>query len=377
MKKHTILIQALTSLAMTFAIDNARGQLNLGSNNTIGPVPYSSITGGDNHVNNGINSIIGGGEQNTISLYADYSFIGGGALNVVAGPISGISSGEGNSIGINGSWSFISGGSHNELFSMFSIIGGGGANILNLGTDYSTIGGGYANTATSSDYVTIGGGVANIVKNNADYSAIGGGFWNTNTAANTTIAGGAQNSANGAYSSVPGGKGAVARLYGQTAQASGFFSQPGDAQASTYILRGITTDNTSRELFLDGSGARLTIPVGASWVCNIQIVCRSTSKSGGSFLSDFYETAAILENENGTVRGGEALNHISLMDNNAFPPEFSSGFVTQLTKAAHGGYSVTISADDNNDSLKIVVNGNSGHTVRWVAVVRTAEVIMP
>ena len=40
-------------------------------------------------------------------------------------------------------------------------------------------------------------------------------------------------------------------------------------------------------------------------------------------------------------------------------------------------WNATVAADDANDALVIQVNGAAGTTIRWVATVRTAEVIFP
>ena len=164
----------------------------------------------------------------------------------------------------------------------------------------------------------------------------------------TSISGGRSNSvSSGAnYATIPGGFGAVARSYGQQAYASGFFSEPGDAQAGLYVLRGLTTadpDPQFKELFLDGVSRRIQVPRGSVWMIDVSMI--ATTASGSPQYG--YIRNAVVWHFGGQLRidWGE-----------------SDGRVW-LEGATNG----------TNGELKVMVSGG-GAEMRWVAVVRTTEV---
>ena len=72
-------------------------------------------------------------------------------------------------------------------------------------------------------------------------------------------------------SAIPGGLGAKTRLYGQAAHASGAFGEAGDAQAATYILRGITVGAQTNVLFLDGFSRGLTLEPAQTMTLDILV----------------------------------------------------------------------------------------------------------
>jgi hypothetical protein len=152
---------------------------------------------------------------------------------------------------------------------------------------------------------------------------------------------------------VPGGSGARASLFGQLAYASGEFGTPGDAQASLFVLRRTTTDASQTELFLNGDlgiGARLSISLGRTMTFDVLVAARSTAGESAG-----YQFRGVIENDAGTT---------SLL-----------GLPTITTLGQDViGWDVTVQADDPSDALVIRVTGAASTTIRWVAVVRTAEV---
>jgi hypothetical protein len=343
----------------------------------------SSIAAGDADKNSGNYSLVGGGQNNTNS--GSWAFIGGGNLNVNASDYSLIAGGRGNNIisgfscfigggegnhvdvGINGGAgsivggfdntvsqeaSAIVGGYGNTIETYSSFIGAGDQNEIELGGIYSVIGGGSANYI-QTNYSVIGGGQYNI-SDAGYYGVIGGGYKNTNSAAFGVIGGGDFNRVTGSFSTVPGGVLAHARSYGQVAHASGSFDAGviGQAQASEYVLRGVTTNSTPTELFLDNVAARMSVPSGQSWTFNILVVARSTT--GGNTAG--YQVLGVIENNGGTT-----------------------SLVGSASKTVLGedvpAWDITVSADDTNDALVIKATGDNS-TIRWVATVRTAEVAL-
>ncbi len=117
--------------------------LRLEMNSISGP----NIIGGT--VNNSIatyNSVVGGGDVNTIELDAFASVIAGGANNTIQS---------------NSCWSAIGGGIQNKVGTnaTYSTVSGGSGNTIGTGAYGSTIGGGWSNTIETNAYgSTIGGG---------------------------------------------------------------------------------------------------------------------------------------------------------------------------------------------------------------------------
>jgi hypothetical protein len=240
-------------------------------------------------------------------------------------------------------------------------VGGGGGNQAITNT-YTTVGGGLLNTASGS-CATVGGGWSNTASGNV--ATVAGGFGNTasdaatvgggdhNTASNGgTIGGGWSNTASGLYATVPGGSHATASLPGQMAYASGDFFASGDAQTSAYVMRNATTTDTGtwNDLYLDGSSALLTIDDGRTLMFDILLVGRS---DGGE--SAGYYIWGVIENVGGaTMLFGGPVSGTALGEDDT-------------------AWNVRAVGDDLHDALAVQVMGN-GETIRWVAVVRTAEV---
>ena len=339
----------------------AAGDANKNSGN------YSLVGGGQYNTNSGIASFIGGGGLNVIS--SDTSVIGGGAANKISGISCFIGGGEGNHVTLDiggggasvvggfdnivtGEGSSIVGGYGNHVETGSSFIGAGDQNEIELSGQYSVIGGGSQNYI-QTNYSVIGGGQYNM-SDAGFYGVIGSGYQNTNSAAFGVIGGGQRNRATGSYSTIPGGWLAHARSYGQVAHASGSFDAGviGQAQASEYVLRGVTTNSTPTELFLDNVAARMTVTSGQSWTFNILVVARSTT--GGNTAG--YQVSGVIENNGGTT-----------------------SLVGSASKTVFGedvaAWDITVSADDTNDALVIKATGDNS-TIRWVATVRTAEVAL-
>lgn len=210
---------------------------------------------------------------------------------------------------------------------------------------YGTVSGGWNNSAAG--FSSVGGGVANTAS--GSNATIGGGSSNT-AAQYATVGGGLGNHANAMGATVPGGLNAAASHWGEMAHAAGDFLQNGDAQTSVYVLRKETTDGSHQELYLDGSGARLTIPANRAMTFDILVVGRSNTN-----LSAGYAMRGVIENNGGTTRlvGAPAVTTLG-EDNPA--------------------WDATVQADDAHDALLVIVTGIQGMDIRWVATVRTVEV---
>lgn len=371
--------------------------------------PRATVGGGHRNEASGLNAVVGGGNSNTASN--SYSTIAGGNRGTVDGFYGTLGGGANNSVfarfGVvgGGGWTdsanrdatanqvhdqygTIAGGGNNRagvddgnvLGQQFATIGGGSGNSAeNTGTTISggidnqagglgpgaTVGGGESNAA-SNGHSTVAGGISNLATGNratigggdSNFSQgfrgfIGGGYNNDigSGAQHATISGGQENvienSADGG--TIPGGEGARATRYGEQAYASGSFASPGDAQASTYVLRNATSDGTPTELYLDGSGERLTIDANRSITYEIQVVARNTDTG----FSRGWRYSGVIFNNGTNVQINGAQTDLD----------------TGLTS-----WDVNVQADDTNKALVVEVTGDAGTNIRWVARVETVEV---
>jgi hypothetical protein len=242
----------------------------------------------------------------------------------------------------------IGGGQENAINSQAdgATIGGGEGNVAGDGAGFATISGGFGNWIKSAGWATIAGGEVNQIGDGAYYSTIGGGFDNR-----------IEMDADSA--TIPGGIKAVARSFGQQAYASGGFSDHvGTAQASLYVLRAVTTDGSPTELFLDQWSQRMKIPAGSTWAFEALIAARTQDTGSPKWaFSAGWRVTGVVQNAGGTTR-------------------FVNGSKTKLADDL-GLLDANVQADDANDALAIVVTGFGAYTYRWVATVRTTEVMFP
>lgn len=124
--------------------------------------------------------------------------------------------------------------------------------------------------------------------------------------ASAVVAGGRRNTASAAYSAVVGGYGAIARLHGQEAFASGFHLNPGDLQRSVYTAWG-AFGGGGGSLYLDGASLSITVPTNATIAFDAFIVgrCPADDKSAAyritGLASDSGGTVALVGSLNKTV----------------------------------------------------------------------------
>jgi hypothetical protein len=212
------------------------------------------------------------------------------------------------------------------------------------------VGGGYSNTAQVYGSLVCGGRF-NFATGNTD-SAICGGSDNLASGPASFIGGGLNNTSSGYCSMVGGGKDGLADRYGMVANASGKFSQLGDAQAVMFVMRNLTTTNAPTQLFLNGSSTKLTIPNGKILACTINISgIRSTGATGAHYIRK-----VMIKNVGGTTSLVGTVSTIG----------------TDVEDVA--GYDVSITANDTTDTLDVVVTGATDEIIRWTAVVQGLEI---
>jgi len=236
----------------------------------------------------------------------------------------------------------------NRVESSHGAIGGGADNTIGTDSSFATIAGGQYNHVFGVPIATVGGGSGNFIFTNAAGATIGGGQDN-------------QVGTNATWATIPGGTLAKATSYGQLAYASGGFAGrnvAGMAQSSLFVLRRETTNSAPTELFLDGGefptgGRRMVLSNNGAWLFDAIIIARSSTGDCAGF-----QIKNMIKNVGGVT---------SLVD----VPS-----VTRLpSDPASASWNVTLEADDANDALVIKVTGADSTTIRWVASVRTVEVI--
>jgi len=329
-----------------------------GANNAAGT--YAALGGGWMNTAGAEYSTVGGGVEN--NAFSPFAVVAGGDHNRASGPRSAIGGGSDNVIEVGATNSVIAGGSSNAVSGYFSSVGGGLQNTA--GNAFSTVGGGWTNTASNAGS-TVGGGWRNTASGYG--STIGGGLTNIASAWFATIGGGAQNFAGGgwwyptvgggyrntaraSHTIIPGGKEAKADQYGQMAHASGAFTDPGDAQASEYILRRETTSAGSWEdLYLDGLSQHLMVTNTKTMTFQALVVGRSDSgaESAGYRIE-------------GLLIGGVGGANVA-------------GVTVSMIYEDDAIWDADVQGTPGGHNIRFMVRGN-GENIRWVATVRTSEV---
>lgn len=150
------------------------------------------------------------------------------------------------------------------------------------------------------------------------------------------------------------GSGALANLTGEISWSSGVFSTAGDANASQYISRAITSNATPTELFLDGTAARLVPLNNSVWTFDILVSARRTDATGGG--------------------AGYKISGVVRRDATNASIAFIGTPSKQVLGETTASLDCNVVADTTNGSVNIVVTGIAAQTFRWVAVTRTSKV---
>lgn len=207
---------------------------------------------------------------------------------------------------------------------------------------------GGGNVASNTGSIAIGG--FGQEARTGTYNSALGGQYNVASGSYSVTVGGERNGASASHSSTIGGLRALSNRYGMLSQAAGFFAADGDAQRARFVMRNKTTTNAAVELFLDGSTARLTIPSGKYLTGTINIAgIKSDGTAAASYIRQFS-----IKNVAGTT---------SLV-----------GTVNTVGTDEAASTSISITANDTNDALKVEVTGITSETWRWVAAVDVVEV---
>ena len=181
---------------------------------------------------------------------------------------------------------------------------------------------------------------------------------NNTSSGSYSISGGLSNTASGDQSIALGYSSSTRSKYGAFAYASGQFASQGDAQTLMCIARGVTTTNAQTELTFDGLTATanniVTIEADSSVFFDIDLIARRTD----------------IDNESG------AWKIVGCIDRNALAS--STSFVgapnTQIIARDSSLWNATVAVDTMLGSLRVLVTGENGKNIRWVAKINLVEV---
>jgi len=166
---------------------------------------------------------------------------------------------------------------------------------------------------------------------------------------------GAQTSS-AAIDSLAIGNQSLARTQGGVVQASGRFATSGDAQTGRYLLRSNTINAFPTELFIDGTAGsvRLVLPDDSTLTYKVTVTAHRTDIQDGH--AGYTVSGVIYRNS------GAATTSLQGKPNKTVLAE------------SNPAWDINIGADSTNGSLSITVTGETGKTIRWLALVETVEV---
>ena len=172
-----------------------------GSNNSITLISNASLIGGILNQEQGLLAAVGGGSNNRVLLFTTNSVVSGGDTNIASGSRATVSGGTLNTAA--GANSVIRGGTTNSITSLGNAATVSGGSINTASSQNSTVGGGANNTASTVISPTVRGGLSNLAS--GDGATVIGGSNNSATNIRATIGGGSANLASGNTSTIPGG----------------------------------------------------------------------------------------------------------------------------------------------------------------------------
>jgi hypothetical protein len=251
---------------------------------------------------------------------------------------------------------------HANLASAASAIALGWSNLasfqLTTALGYNNAASGNASFAAGSENTTSGAGGVGIGWNNIASGGNAVALGKSSTAAGTSsVSIGDSNTANGSYSTAQGYQSHVFGVYGRQSYASGQEGTAGDSQASKFILRERTTNDTATTITTNSSAAGTTNQVILSNQSAYRFKGSIVGKQSGSV------NAAVWDVDGFIVRGA-----------NAAATTLNVSNVTLVQNTPAWG-TPTLAADTTNGGLRVQVTGAAATNIQWTAVIETTEVI--
>jgi hypothetical protein len=163
--------------------------------------------------------------------------------------------------------------------------------------------------------------------------------------------------ANGDYSFVMGRQAHSFGIHGRQVYASGQEGTAGDSQASKFILRERTTNDTATTLTSDSAGASTTNQVILSNQSAYRFKGTIVGKQSGSV------NAAVWDVDGFIVRGANAATTTLNVSN------------VNLVQNTPAWGTPTLAADTTNGGLRVQVTGAAATNIQWTCTIETTEVI--
>lgn len=249
-----------------------------------------------------------------------------------------------------------------QLDDAVSIIQGNGAPGLSVDTIAANVGSLYLDTSAGSAYTKtqLGGGLdrwasTNSVRLLSEQPT--GAYTPPSAQGNNSLAigSGAQTTAT-AHNAIALGEQSLARIPNSIISAAGRFATTGDAQVGRYVLRTITTNNIETEAFIDGPNGsiRLEMPDDSTWTFTATVTAHRTDASDG-------HAGYKIE---GVVYRAAGANTIA----------FQGAPVKTVLAESNTPWDINITADATTGSLRLIAQGQTGKTIRWMALIDTVEI---
>lgn len=148
------------------------------------------------------------------------------------------------------------------------------------------------------------------------------------------------------------GTNAVSRHDITAVYASGEITDNGDVQSEHAVLYTSTTDATPTELLIGASG-RLTLPTNSVMTFDIDVTAAQSAGGGSGSVGDNHSWKVF-----GTIRnfGGTT----AIQDTVEVIAEKNNG-------AGSSSWTLTVNADDTNNSLRLLGTGQAGKNLKWIA----------
>ena len=151
------------------------------------------------------------------------------------------------------------------------------------------------------------------------------------------------------------GEHSVARVPGGINMAAGRIQTSGDAQTGTYIMKAVTTNALSKELFIDGpSGTqRAVLQDDSTWMFTIHLTAHRTDATGGH--AGWFIKGVVYRGAGAATTAMQGVAH------------------KEIIARSNAAWDVNIGVNTVDGGLQVLVTGEAGKTIRWLARVETAE----
>jgi hypothetical protein len=259
----------------------------------------------------------------------------------------------------SGTYSALIGGLNHTASGADAVVIGGDTNTASA-TDTAVIGGD-SNIASGSG-ATIVGGSGNSASN--IYTFVGGGLSCTASGTYGSSIGGLGNTASGDSSAVIGGRYATTRSIAgnfiTAASVNPIATAVGVSQTGLLVLGRQTTDATATVLRSNTSAATTTnqviLPNNSAYFFQGQVIAGKTAAGDAKGWT--------IE---GVIKRGANAASTTLVGTPTVTSSYADAGATT--------WSIAVTADTTNGGLKVEVTGQAATTIRWVAQIRTTEMV--